>query len=468
MKRILLFILVLFFIQSVMAQDSLKVLSLPAFLQIVKKNHPVAKQANLQQNKANASLTSARSGFDPVFSSASGNKTFDGINYYENNITQIVIPIWYGIEVQSGIEFLDGTKTDPQQTLGKSNFTGISVPIAKNLVIDKRRAALKQAKIMVLASDQEKRNMLNDLMMDAVDTYLQWAQSYYIFKIYDDLIEVNKNRTRYVAASSRLGERPAIDTIEAIAQLQNFEYLRNDAWLDVQNATLALNSFLWKENNEAYDLPPGVVTDKKMEALADDVVFQDLAQLISDTKKNHPELNLYQYKLDILNVDKKLKFQELLPVVNLKYNQLGKGYDIGKALTQPYFENNYKFGFNISVPLRLSQGRGEYNLAKLKIAETKLQQNQKEVDIVNKVKTYYNQLVTYKEQTNLLQKMVNNYYRLQQGEETRFLNGEGTLFLLNTRENKTLETKLKFTDLMIKYNKTNYSLLWISGELWKL
>jgi hypothetical protein len=57
---------------------------------------------------------------------------------------------------------------------------------------------------------------------------------------------------------------------------------------------------------------------------------------------------------------------------------------------------------------------------------------------------------------------------LQKGEETRFFNGESTLFLVNSRENKTLETLLKLTEVTAKYYKTAYALKWAAGELWKL
>ncbi len=468
MKKIYLIPLLFFFIPSIKANDSTKILSLNDFLKIVKTFHPVAKQAVIQVDKAKASLVIARSGFDPVLGSDAGNKTFDGINYYQSNGTQISIPTWYGIEIKTGIEYLGGTRTDPMETIGKTSYAGISLPLAKNLLMDKRRAILKQAKIMVQASEQERRLMLNDLLMEATDTYWQWLQSYFIYQTYNEVIEVNKKRVGMVTIAYRNGERPAIDTTEAVAQLQNFEYQQNEAWLAWQNAGIQLNTFLWKQNNEAYELPQDVFPDKKPEELYDAVIFPELAKTIEDARKTHPELSMYSYKLNTLEIEKKLKFQELLPQLDLKYNQLGKGYNVASTAVQSLFDNNYKFGINFSVPLRLSQGRGEYKMAKFKITETRLQQNQKEIDIINKVKNYYNQLVNYKMQVNLLQRTYSNYLRLQRGEETRFFNGESSLFLVNSRENKTLETFLKLTEVTAKYNKTAYALKWAAGELWKL
>jgi len=467
MKKTVLLFSVFLFIESTKGNDSAKVLSLNNFLQIVKTFHPVAKQAAIQVDKANAGLVIAKSGFDPVLGSNAGNKTFDGINYYQSNNTQITIPTWYGIEIKTGIEYLTGNRTDSRETLGKTSYAGISIPVAKNLLIDKRRAVLQQAKIMIAASEQEKRVLLNDLMMEATNAYWQWVQSYFIYTTYNDVIELNKKRVRLVVGAYQNGDRPAIDTTEAVAQLQNFEYQQNDALLDWQNAGVLLNTFLWKQNSEVYELPGDVLPDKNREQLYDAVIFPELEKIIADAKRMHPELNIYTYKLNALDVERKLKFQELLPKIDLKYNQLGKGYDIASTATKTLFDNNYSFGINFSVPLRLSQGRGEYKMAKLKITETRLQQSQKEIDIINKVKNYYNRLVNYKAQVNLLQKTYAGYLRLQKGEETKFFNGEGSLFLVNSRENKTLETLLKLTETTIKYNKTSLGLQWAAGQLWQ-
>lgn len=468
MKRLYFILLVLLFANCCIAGDSTNTLSLSGFLQVVKKYHPLAQQAALTVDKAKAQLTSARGGFNPLLSSGVNEKTFDAVNYYKNSNAQLSIPTWYGIELYTGIEYLEGSRTDPQQTAGRTGFVGISVPVLKNLLMDKRRAALQQAKMMVNASAYEKQKMLNDLMMEAIETYWQWAQRYLIYKNYAGIIELNNKRVNMVKKAYQLGERPAIDTVEAITQLQQFEWQQNEALLHLQNATVMLNTFLWKENNQPYELPSGITPDVKIASLFNSVIFPDLDAMIADAKQNHPELVTYSYKVSSLLIEKKLKAQELLPSFNVKYNQLGKGYNIASTAAKINFDNNYRFGLSFSMPLLFSQGRGELKMAKIKITETKLQRQHKEIEIAGKIKSYYNELVNYKTQVELLQKNYNSYLQLQQAEETRFLNGEGSLFLVNSRENKAQEAFLKLTETLVKYNKTSYSLTWATGELWKL
>ena len=120
------------------------------------------------------------------------------------------------------------------------------------------------------------------------------------------------------------------------------------------------------------------------------------------------------------------------------------------------------------MPIRISRGRGSYKLIKLKITETQLDYINKELIVLNKIKYNFNQQLNYKKQVNLLQKTYANFKLLQRGEENRFFNGESTLFLVNSRENKTLEVQLKLTETVIDYNKSIYILKWSAGDLWNL
>lgn len=173
----------------------------------------------------------------------------------------------------------------------------------------------------------------------------------------------------------------------------------------------------------------------------------------------------YSYKQKMLDIEKKLKFQELLPTVNLEYNQLGKGYNMFKTATAPLLENNFQYGIKLGIPLRLSQGRGEYKKVRFKITETNLQQSLKQLQMENKAKGYFNELVALKKQVTIQEKAYSNYLLLQRAEELRFQSGESSLFLINARENKALESLQKLVELKTKYYKTLNSLKWAAGIL---
>ena len=460
-------ILIVFIISTkALSQDSIKTLSARQVIQIVKQYHPIAKQADIFIEKAKADITIAKGMFDPILKNETAQKTFDGTDYYLYNRPELSIPTWFGIEVSAGLEKLSGSRTSPEETQGETSYFGISIPLAKNLLMDKRRAALQSAKIYRTASEAEKRNMLNNLLLDAMKSYWNWAQQYQVYKILTDAVTVNEKRMQLVRTAFQLGDRPAIDTTEALTQLQNFELLQSQAWLDFQNTGLDLSIYLWSTGTQPYNLPEAITPAADLQTInLNAAIIPDLNNLLSVARINHPELVLYNYKLAVLGIEKKLKFQELLPVVNFRYNQLGKGYDVLKTATGPLFQNNFQYGLLLGIPLRLSQGRGEYRKAKLKITETQLQQSQKQLQVENKVKSYYNELVTLKSQIVLQEKAYKNYYVLQRGEEIRFQAGESSLFLINARENKTLEALQKLQELKAKFFKTENMLQWAAGNL---
>ncbi len=454
---------------NAMGQDTIvpgKPLSEKEFIGIVKQFHPVILQAAIGVEKAKAEITIARGAFDPSVYLNTDKKTFDGKNYYDYVNPELKIPTWYGIEVKAGLENNGGQFLTSEATSGQSSYVGLSLPVAKNLLMDKRRATLQQAKIFQSLSIAEQQNIINDVLYEAYTAYWNWVKEYQLLQVIENAVEVNDARFNLVKIGFRQGDRPAIDTIEALAQLQQFKYLQSEAQVKLANAALELSNFLWLPGNQYYQLAQDVIPDdtwNKQDITTQPVLLQD--ELLAQSA-NHPKLNMFRYKLDILDVERKLKFQSLLPTVNLKTNLLNKGYDmfngIGKA---GFYENNNKFGVELGLPLRLSEGRGGYKLAKLKIRETNIAQADAKQDIENKVRYYINELNGLIQQVGIYENAYRNYQALFRAERIKFDAGESSLFLLNTRENKQLEALQKLLDLKTKYYKTRQSALWAAGLL---
>lgn len=446
--------------------DSLQVLSENEFVQIVRSFHPMAKQAKLLVDRARADLLASRAGFDPQFYVYSDRKTLDGKIYYDYTHPQLKIPTWFGIDIKAGLEENLGTFRNPEVTEGRSSYLGLSVPLVKNLVMDKRRAMLKQAKLFREQSKAEQLLMVNDLLMEAYDAYWQWVRTYETFRVLQDAVQVSQTRFSFIKLGYRQGDRPALDTTEALAQLQSFELAREQARMEWRNATLWLSNYLWTENELPVTLPENVQPDrawtKKTGAAAGLPVLQEV---LTQARTDHPKLTILGFKMDILEVERRLKFQSLLPTVNVDYNLLNKGYAVWNNPNAVFFQNNYKYGLSVGLPLRLSEGRGAYKAAKIKIRETDLDRMQVRLAIDNKIRQYFNELVQYQSQIRIAEEALANYQRLFRGEELRFQIGESSLFLLNSRENKVLEARQKLLELQTKFYKSYRAIGWAAGQL---
>ncbi len=447
-------------------QTTNEILTQSQFIDIILKYHPVSKQADINIEKAKADILIARGGFDPLLTATTTQKTFDGTEYYNYVQPELRIPTWYGIEVVAGAEYLKGNRTNAEETLGKTSYAGLVVPLAKNLIIDKRRAMLQTAKVFRNLSEVEKRSTLNNLLIDALQSYWDWAYQYQQLAIINNVVTVNEKRIALVKTSVNFGDKPALDSIEAISQLQTFQYLQNEAMLLLQNAKIELSAFLWKDDVEINSLPDNIIPENNW--LKESFALEPLPvleEIMNQVRKAHPDIQQYEFLLKAMGIDKKLKFQELLPKLDFKYNQLGKGYNILNAKSGALFENNFQYGISFGIPLRLSKGRGEFRKADLKITETALKRDLKIVEIENKVKMYFNKLSTLLSQSVLLEKAYQNFLFLQRGEELKFFNGESSLFLVNSRENKSLEALQKLIKTKADYYKTYNYLQWAAGLL---
>ena len=454
------FIGISFLLSSVFAAAQ-QTMSLEEYLSAVRIYHPIAKQAAIGVEIAKAEVTSARGAFDPTISNSISRKELDGLLYYDHQISELKIPTWYGVEVVTGIESLSGQRTSTPDTKGNSSYIGLSVPVAKGLLMDRRRADLQQAKIYQDLSEQEQRAILNNLLYDAAKAYWNWWQQYQVQLLFRQAVSNAVERFRLVKAAYQIGERPAIDTVEALAQLQSFQILEQEIDLGVSNTQLDVSVFLWQQNGEAYTLPQAIIPQGVSPVMLEAIQPERLLQQV----QQHPELQQYRFKLEALQVEKRLKFQSLLPSVYLKYNQLNKSHDLTKSFSTPWLQNNYRYGISVGVPLRFSEGRGEYRKAKLKIEQTELQQLNKRVSLEIKMRQYYNEWGQLQQQIQLQQKAIASYQQLQRGEEIRFFNGESSLFLINSREQKTIEARQKLVELQGKEQKARASVLWAAGAL---
>jgi outer membrane protein TolC len=446
--------------------DTLKVLSPEQFMEWVRQYHPMARQAGLFVDQAEAELLATRGFFDPQVYYTNEQKTFDGKNYYNYTNAHIKIPTWFGVELGAGIENNTGDFVNPEFTVDQSSYAGLRVPLAKNLLMDNRRAALQQAKLFIDLSEAEQKLAINDLLFDALSAYWQWANDYQQYLILSDAVRTNEQRYGQIRITVEQGDRAGIDSTEALTQLLQFQFLQNQAYMFFLNSGFQLSNFLWGDNEQPIRLAPEVVPSIIPEyANPFAQPYRPLDDFLTMAQQFHPKLRMIDSKLDILEVDRRLKFQSLLPTVNLKYNALSEGYQFWKGWNGTMLENNFRFGAEIGVPLFLRQGRGDYKSAKINIRSTEFEQANVQLDIDNKVKYYYTELVNLLEQIRINERAYTAFKKVFDVEVQKFNLGESNLFLVNNREIKVLESRQKLAELKAKFFKTAYGVEWAAGML---
>ncbi len=462
MKRIFIIVTgILCTVLQCVAQDRpQQIFTLDDFIQQVKQYHPLARQADIQVDKALAELMSARGAFDPAIGVDASRKTFDGKNYYYYANPQLSVPLPIG-NIKTGIENNGGDFITTDITKGRSSYLGVEMPLAKGLLLDRRRAVLQQAKIFRNQSEQERLMMFNNLLFDSYIAYWQWAAGYQQYIAYSKFAEVAGNRMRLVRIAFVNGDRALADTLEAFTQVQNFQLLQAEALLKLNNATFELANYLWLENYRPYQLPE-TYTPESLQFIQSSN-FTNVDDLLVQSANQNPVLQIYNFKLSSLEVERRLKLQSLLPYFSVKANLLNKDYYALNQLSKNLVQNNYKWGIDFSIPLFLREARGDYKQAQLKIKETNFELINKRQETENKIRSYFNEFYALNAQLQTLKNMFDNYQSLLRIEELKFAQGESSLFLVNTRETKVIEVLQKQIELSLKSYKARYAMEWAAG-----
>ncbi|SNC65711.1 Outer membrane efflux protein [Hymenobacter gelipurpurascens] len=452
------------------APDSGQVFSLNDLLTYVTLRHPVARQARLQPERALQEVRYARGLFDPTATSKYYGKTFGGKEYFHDWDSQLRIPIWYGLDVKAGFDRGVGTYVNPENYTSPAglSYVGLSVPLAQGLLIDERRAAVRQAQALQGLAEAERRGALNKLVLQAAKDYWDWSLNYERLQLLDRNAGLADVRFRAIRQRVRLGDAAAIDSIEALTELQNRQATLSQARVQFRNATLLLSNYLWDEQQQPRDLPatarpqplPGP-TDWR--TLSPDSVAA-LAQL---AQQIHPELQKNRAKLSQLGVERRLLSNKLLPKLSVDYNLLQAGQPFSPeksaSLRGTYLQNNYKLGVSFAYPLLLRQERAKLQLNRLKQQETELDLQQDTREIQTGVQTVANDWEALREQLALQQQVVRNAESLRRGEQIRFENGESSVFLINSREATLVSARVKLSELQAKYAQAQAMLRWAAG-----
>ncbi|MCC6412634.1 MAG: TolC family protein [Saprospiraceae bacterium] len=443
----------------------------PAFRTMVMENHPLARQAGLFENQASAALLRARGGFDPKLYTDFENKEFAGKNYFSHTEAGVKVPTGFGLQLKGSYNWASGTYLNPEMTLPEIGQAALGVEwsVFNGFFLDERRSGLQMAEIGLDQGTAERDILNNLLLLEGAKVYWNWVLTLNQLMIFEEALRQANIRNVGIREQYLNGANPAIDTLESYIQVQNREMDINFARVDLQNARLMMTNFVWRDdqtsiNPELLGAPPDLIQGAYGK-LSD----QELETLRNTGRTSHPELRLYEAKLRILEVERRLKNAKRMPVLDVNYNILGNGWEFF-PYTSPndglaVMATDIKWGINFSYPLLNRKARGDLQITDVKIAQTGQTVLQKRQEIDNKILQYANELNTLSNQIVLYRDITTNYRILLDGEMEKFRLGESTVFLINTREQRWIDAQIKFLKLLSEYRKTKAALYASAGVM---
>ena len=429
----------------VSGQNDSMILSYKDYLYNIVNFHPIGKQADLRIDFAEYEMLSAKGNFDPVLSSSWSEKQFTDKLYYRQFQNRLQIPTKLGLDVVAGFENTNGDFLNPADKTDRHGLwnIGIEANLLQGLLVDERRVALKQAKTFQSIAENQKLIILNNLLFDASLAYLNWQMHFDMNLVIDESIELAQNNLSNTKQLFENGEATAIDTLEAYLILQDQLFTSEANKTKLVKAVQKMENYLWFD-----DLPLTLVNGTKPEKF-DERIFQiDENFNMPNLLKEHPAILEKRNKQFNYELKQKLNRDKLKPKLKVKYNPLLA--TTANSIAPQYAFSNFKWGFDFSFPLFLRSEKAAIKQGVLRIYDIELSIQNKQNELKNKIEASLEQRSRLIRMISLQNKNILGYKQLLDAENEKFRFGESSVFLINKRQEKYINGRLKLIELTNK------------------
>lgn len=433
------------------------------FIAGILKNNPLAKRANNEKKYAELQLKAARGNYDPMLSGSYDQKQFNGTNYFTTLNGEIKQPIFTNQYLKAGYDYGLGTYINPEFNTPTQGlpYLGLEVGILQGLVIDKRRAEVLKSREYVNYYTAEQQMQLNNLLYETSQRYFEWLFTAKQIALNNYFMDAARKRLEGIEALAGIGERAAVDTVEAAIFYQTRLLDLQNAQMDNLKSSNDLSNFIWQTDNipssrnSTYQVIDSLDTyyNKTKSALGEN---------LNVVSAQNPVLQKYTAFQKVLDVDVRLKKEMIKPVLNVKYNFLSNS---SLAMNPTFSNNSYKWGLNMSFPLLLRNPRNEFKMAQVTSQNNALELLNKTNELSFKINALQQTISILAQQLQNAERSVSYGKVLLEVEKLKFINGESSLFILNTRENKLLESELKLAEYKLKFIKAILNIIYLNGNL---
>jgi outer membrane protein TolC len=299
----------------------------------------------------------------------------------------------------------------------------------------------------------ERKLLAIAVLYDASVAYFNWKKNFEEFQMYSQYNTNAETRFKAIQSLIKQGDKRAIDSVEAGISLKSRQLSLENSRLKLLKSKLELSNFLWLDNSIPMELSELLFPEQQIENTIQETLKTNDLLANNFSIDNHPKINALETKIDMLEVDRKLKANALLPKIDLSYSYLSEPQYIDS-----YKFENYKVGINFAYPIFLRKERGGLKLAQFKIQETTNSLNLERLQLSNKIKAQKEVISSLNKQRLMANELVSNYDTMLQSEERLFIFGESSLFLINSRESSLITAQLTAIALRNEFCVSNSEL----------
>ena len=447
MKRVVNSLFALGFLVSCFAQrvDTAAV-NEASFLKQVYQFAPSVLNSGLQVDIQNQDWLAAKAVFEPKLGGTYAAKNYGDKLYYSKLDAGVKVKTPLGVKVTGGYTQNEGVFLNPEGTVPLQGiaYAGIEIPLGAGLFTDEDRTYIKQQRIENNAAGLGNQLEINDHLLSSGVAYWHWYESIMLLELSQEAIEQARNRWQYVVLQNKIGEAADIDTLEAFINYQNRQAFLLESTVKWEKYRNYILNFLWQPELQQKMVAPLVDIDYKAQ-------FPDSFQQRQITQ-THPYIQLLVMDSMINQTNLMLAKEYYKPQVDLAFKLQEDGGSIGNFNYNPT-QNNY-VGLNVYMPIFLRKQRAKSEQAVIKNEVIGNKKKEALVKLENAQRTYYQNTINLKQSLDLLEVTNDNYKRMLDAEQAKFNAGESSLFIVNNRELKWIESREKYIKTYSDYRKS--------------
>jgi outer membrane protein TolC len=416
-------------------------LTLEQVLESVDKHYPPLLAALQDRVIANADVLVAESRFDL---SLKAGWEGDYLGYYENQVFKSAVeqPTQFqGMSFYSGYNIGRGSFASydgkNQTDEGGEYKAGLRAPLLRDRAIDTRRADLQKAlagrRIADLGVDQQRLTILQL----ATRRYYDWAAAGRRYQIARDVLQVAETRDKQLKATADAGQIPRVDVTDNVRAIITRKGQVVEALRGVQLAAIELSLFYRDDRGEPV-LPPESMLPPEMPAmreLSEERMKEDIELAI----RRRPEIQRFAAQRSQVEIDRKLAENQLQPNVDfsLVYSRL-----LGDRVVRRG-PDDLIASLTFDLPFQRRAAKGRTNSALARIEQFDQRERFARDQVTAEVRDAYSALLAAYQRAQLLKQEVQVAQELELAERQKFQLGDGTLFLVNLREQATFDTAVR-------------------------
>ena len=410
-------------------------------IESVRKRYPPLLAALADQEVASGDVISAEGRFDTA---VRARIDLDEVGYYGNRRvdTWVEQPLsWQGMTVSSGYRVGDGEFAVYDGKLATRSLgevrTAVQVPLLRNRQIDSRRGELAKARIgSTLASLSVEQQKLA-VLQSAISRYWNWVGAGARLRITREVLVIAEARQNLLEEAVRAGQLPGIEATDNRRAILQRRSALIEADRAFQQSSIELSLF--------YRDPVG----KPVVAGVDQVPVQwmdvppPVGELMADelvALKRRPEVARMEAQAAQNEVDFRMARNAATPAIDLFagfFSQGGSGTAVRRG------PQEFKAGVSFDFSLQNRSARGKQVAAEAKARQFGVRIGFVRDQIRAEVQDAILAVGAAHDRTRLLREEVQISRELEEAERTRFQLGEGTLFVLNQREQATMDAAIR-------------------------